>query len=105
MSALLADAIDSAAGLLNDSSYVVALVGEGLSAESRISTFRGPGDFWIKFGESSLRGYQQYLEYREWERCRHYPWVESAFRHEFFAILRKWFSDVSAQDPPEHKHF
>ncbi len=62
MSALLADAIDSADGLLNDSSYVVALVGAGLSAESRIPTFRGPGDLWIKLGESSLRGNQQYLD-------------------------------------------
>ena len=62
MSDPLADAVDSAARLLNDSSYVVALVGAGLSTESGIPTFRGPGGLCTKMGEPSMRGYQQFLE-------------------------------------------
>jgi pimeloyl-ACP methyl ester carboxylesterase len=30
------------------------------------------------------------LEYLEWECCGHYPWLERAVRHEFFAVLREW---------------
>ena len=30
------------------------------------------------------------LEYREWERCGHYPWVERGVREEFFRVLREW---------------
>ena len=62
MTSALTDAIDSAARLLNDSSYVVALVGAGLSTESGIPTFRGPGGLWTKLGEPSMRGYQQFLD-------------------------------------------
>ncbi|MGH9720581.1 MAG: alpha/beta fold hydrolase [Bryobacteraceae bacterium] len=30
------------------------------------------------------------LEYREWERCGHFPWLEKAVRDEFFVLLRGW---------------
>jgi pimeloyl-ACP methyl ester carboxylesterase len=30
------------------------------------------------------------LEYREWDRCGHYPWLERAVRDEFFEVLREW---------------
>jgi pimeloyl-ACP methyl ester carboxylesterase len=30
------------------------------------------------------------LEYREWARCGHYPWLERAVREEFFATLHDW---------------
>jgi pimeloyl-ACP methyl ester carboxylesterase len=30
------------------------------------------------------------LEYCEWERCGHYPWLERAVRDEFFTTLRGW---------------
>ena len=30
------------------------------------------------------------LEYRAWERCGHYPWLERAVRDDFFALLRAW---------------
>ncbi len=54
-------AIDSAARLIADSSYVVALVGSGMSVESGIPTFRGPGGLWTRVGEPSMRGYEDFL--------------------------------------------
>ena len=39
---------------------------------------------------TSLAAYLRQLEYREWERCGHYPWLERAVRDEFFAVLREW---------------
>jgi pimeloyl-ACP methyl ester carboxylesterase len=30
------------------------------------------------------------LEYREWKRCGHFPWMERAVREEFFAVLIGW---------------
>jgi pimeloyl-ACP methyl ester carboxylesterase len=32
------------------------------------------------------------LEYREWERCGHYPWIERAVRTDFFRVLRGWLA-------------
>ena len=58
----LADAVERAARLMTDSKHVVALVGAGLSTESGIPTFRGPGGLWTRLGEPSIRGYQQFLE-------------------------------------------
>jgi pimeloyl-ACP methyl ester carboxylesterase len=40
--------------------------------------------------DATLRAYMPQLEYREWERCGHYPWLEKAVRSEFFACLRDW---------------
>ena len=55
-------AIETAARLIVESEYVVALVGAGLSVESGIPTFRGPGGLWTRIGEPSMRGYQEFLE-------------------------------------------
>jgi pimeloyl-ACP methyl ester carboxylesterase len=41
---------------------------------------------------ASLEPYLPQLEYREWERCGHSPWLERAVRDEFFAALREWLS-------------
>ena len=30
------------------------------------------------------------IEYREWERCGHYPWLERAAHREFFRVLHEW---------------
>lgn len=38
----------------------------------------------------SLEPYLQELEYREWERCGHSPWIERAARHEFFEVMQTW---------------
>jgi pimeloyl-ACP methyl ester carboxylesterase len=38
----------------------------------------------------SLRPYISQLEYREWERCGHSPWVEKYVHEEFFLVLHDW---------------
>lgn len=38
----------------------------------------------------SLRPHVPHVEYRQWERCGHYPWLETAVRDEFFAVLGDW---------------
>ncbi len=38
---------------------------------------------------ASLEPHLPQLEYHEWERCGHYPWLEKAVRDEFFAVLRQ----------------
>ena len=54
-------AIDSAARLIVESTYVIALTGAGLSVESGIPTFRGAGGLWTRIGEPSMTGYQEFL--------------------------------------------
>ena len=44
---------------------------------------------------ASLEPHLPQLEYREWERCGHYPWLEKAVRDEFFAVLHEWLSRPS----------
>ncbi len=39
---------------------------------------------------SSLAPFLPQLEYHEWERCGHFPWLETTIREEFFAYLRDW---------------
>ncbi len=46
-----------------------------------------------KMIRASLQHYIPQLEYREWERCGHYPWLEKAARDEFFSVLRNWLAD------------
>ena len=62
MAGSLTQSIESAARLIVDSEHLVALVGAGLSTESGIPTFRGPGGLWTRLGEPSMRGYQQFLD-------------------------------------------
>ena len=38
------------------------------------------------------------LEYREWERCGHHPWLEPAVRDEFFAVMRDWLIAHSTKE-------
>lgn len=33
-----------------------------------------------------------HLQYREWERCGHSPWLERHVRDDFFAVLMEWLS-------------
>jgi len=58
----LTDAVDSAARAILDSGYLVALIGAGLSTESGIPTFRGPGGLWTRLGEPSMSGYEQFIQ-------------------------------------------
>lgn len=50
---------------------------------------------------ASLEPYLPQLEYREWERCGHYPWLEKAVRDDFFSVLRAWLAR-HASAPPEY---
>jgi NAD-dependent deacetylase len=52
---------DTAADLLLRSKYVVALTGAGISVESDIRPFRGPGGLWTEYGEPPMDGYQRFL--------------------------------------------
>jgi NAD-dependent deacetylase len=53
--------IERAAALLLAARSVVALTGAGLSVESGIPPFRGPGGLWTKYGEPPLDGYQRFV--------------------------------------------
>lgn len=44
---------------------------------------------------ATLRPFLPQLEYKEWKRCGHYPWLENGVRDEFFAVLRHWLSEHS----------
>lgn len=46
----------------------------------------------------SLKPYLPQLEYREWERCGHSPWVERFVHDEFFAALREWLARHLTED-------
>ncbi len=41
---------------------------------------------------ASLEPYLPQIEYHEWERCGHYPWLERAVRDEFFSVLGGWLA-------------
>jgi NAD-dependent deacetylase len=56
------DAIELAAERLLRARYVVALTGAGMSVESGIPPFRGPGGLWTKHGEPPMNGWQRFLE-------------------------------------------
>jgi NAD-dependent deacetylase len=53
--------LDAAARIVAGSSYLIALVGAGLSKESGIPTFRGGDGLWDKHGEPPMDGYQRFL--------------------------------------------
>ena len=53
--------LERAAEVVAASSYLIALVGAGLSKESGIPTFRGGDGLWDKHGEPPMDGYQRFL--------------------------------------------
>ena len=53
--------IKEAAALVLSSNYLVALTGAGVSVESGIAPFRGPGGLWTKYGEPPMNGYRRFL--------------------------------------------
>src|SRR6266704_3462242 len=55
------DALERAAECLARARYAIALTGAGLSVESGIPPFRGPGGLWTKHGEPPMNGYQRFL--------------------------------------------
>ncbi|MBM3949098.1 MAG: hypothetical protein FJ312_07650 [SAR202 cluster bacterium] len=44
----------------------------------------------------SLAPHLPQLQYHEWERCGHYPWLENHVRDEFFSVLRTWLSEAKS---------
>src|SRR5438445_10900445 len=54
--------IRQAAQCLRAAEYVTALTGAGISVESGIPPFRGPGGLWTKYGEPPMDGYQRFLQ-------------------------------------------
>jgi pimeloyl-ACP methyl ester carboxylesterase len=42
--------------------------------------------------EATLRPHLPQLEYREWKRCGHYPWLERAVGDEFLSVLHGWLT-------------
>jgi len=57
-----AETIRQAARLLLSARYVMTLTGAGISVESGIPPFRGPGGLWTKYGEPPMDGYQRFLK-------------------------------------------
>lgn len=66
----LIENIDAAAELLIKANYVVASTGAGISVESGIRPFRGPGGLWTEYGEPPMDGYQRFIAdpKTEWEK-------------------------------------
>lgn len=54
-------ALQQAATLLLQANYVMGLTGAGISVESGIPPFRGPGGLWTQYGEPPMNGYQRFL--------------------------------------------
>ena len=48
---------------------------------------------------ASLEPHLPQLQYREWKRCGHYPWLENAVFDEFFAVLREWLARQFTKGP------
>ena len=41
---------------------------------------------------AALKPHLPQLQYRQWDRCGHYPWLEKAVQREFYAALRQWLT-------------
>ncbi len=55
------DTLAKAAEAILRARHVAALTGAGLSVESGIPPFRGPGGLWTKHGEPPLNGFEEFL--------------------------------------------
>jgi NAD-dependent deacetylase len=55
------DRIEKAAAAVVRARYPIALTGAGMSVESGIPPFRGPGGLWTKYGEPPMNGFQIFM--------------------------------------------
>ena len=53
--------IQRAAEVILDATYSIALTGAGMSVESGIPPFRGPGGLWTKYGEPPMNQFQRFM--------------------------------------------
>lgn len=53
--------LQRASQIIAQSRYAIGLVGAGMSAESGIPTYRGPGGLWTRIGEPDPRSYQNFV--------------------------------------------
>jgi len=53
--------IEAAAQIILEAEYTIALTGAGMSVESGIPPFRGPGGLWTKYGEPPMNGFEIFL--------------------------------------------
>ncbi len=53
--------IRETAETIADAGYPIALTGAGMSVESGIPPFRGPGGLWTKYGEPPMNGFQRFM--------------------------------------------
>jgi len=81
------DDIERAGRLILASKYVVSLTGAGVSVESGIRPFRGPGGLWTEYGEPPMDGYQRFLAAPKvsWERRV----KREGYAEELYQALRK----------------
>ncbi len=61
--------IEQAAKIILASKYLIGLTGAGISVESGIRPFRGPGGLWTEKGEPAMDGYQRFIQdpKKHWE--------------------------------------
>jgi NAD-dependent deacetylase len=99
-------ALDRAAALLTGATRVVALTGAGISAESGVPTFRGPGGLWRQYRPEDLATPQAFARdpalVWEWYRWRRslIAGVEPNAGHDVLArwARRPWAFDLITQN-------
>ena len=79
--------IKQAARLIREARYLTAFTGAGISVESGIPPFRGPGGLWSKYDPKLLE-----LSY-----FRHYP-------EKVWPVLKKLFFESFAEAEPNEAH-
>ncbi|MSQ27429.1 MAG: hypothetical protein EXR51_04735 [Dehalococcoidia bacterium] len=91
----LARTLDLAAAAVRQARYVVALTGAGVSVESGIAPFRGPGGIWTKYGEPSPLDFKRFTADPR-------AWWESRVADERENRRPEWKDFERAQPNPAH---